>query len=166
MLDYIKCIHNLKGILEYIDEYKKLKLFNYTKKYQNKIGLSIEDYKKYIEIEIELKLIDDLKQKKIYFISKDYYYSSLLHIYFNNESKEQKRIFITDREKISNIKIIIDNNITSFKSLFQDCKCIKEIKFIKFNRKNIKNMSYMFYQCSSLINLDISKFRTDNVINM
>ena len=38
--------------------YKKLKLFNYTEKHHNKIGLSIEHYKKYIEIEIDLKLID------------------------------------------------------------------------------------------------------------
>ena len=76
-------------------------------------------------------------------------------------NQKNKKEFILQIKK--KYQIIIDNNITSFKSLYQDSKYIKEIKF---NRKNIKNMSYIFKQCSSLINLDISKFRTDNVINM
>ena len=35
-----------------------------------------------------------------------------------------------------------------------------------FNTEKVTNMSYMFYHCDSLINLDITKFKLDNVIKM
>ena len=48
---------------------------------------------------------------------------------------------------LQKIKIIIDEQITSFKKLFYECVCIEMINFIKFNRKDINNMKLMFFGC-------------------
>ena len=46
-------------------------------------------------------MIDNLiDEKNYYFISPEYKDHSLLHIYFNDEFKEQKKIFIKKNEKI------------------------------------------------------------------
>ena len=38
--------------------------------------------------------------------------------------------------------------------------------FKKFYRNNINNMNDMFYGCSSLKEINLSNFNTNNVINM
>ena len=77
-----------------------------------------------------------------------------------------KRNFLFKNEKVSKIKIIIDDKVKALTGLFKGCRCLKEIKFIQFNRKDISRMSKMFYKCKSLVNLDIRKLKTDNVVSM
>ena len=62
------------------------------------------------------------------------------------------------------IKIIINYPVKSFKELFKDCEFINSIFFIKFYRNNVTNMSDMFSGCSSLKELNLSNFNTNNVI--
>ena len=69
-------------------------------------------------------------------------------------------------EIINNIKIIIDHQVKSFKYLFEEYKCINTVCFKKFYRNNIKDKSYMFNGCSSLNELNLSNFNTNNVTNM
>ena len=46
------------------------------------------------------------------------------------------------------------------KSMFYNCKSLISLDLSKFNTKNIKSMKSMFYNCKSLISLDLSKFNT------
>ena len=92
---------------------------------------------------------------------------SLFHIYFDKGVKEQKRNFINKQERVSSIKIINDKNekMKSLNELFKSCDTIEKIS-LRFNRRDILDMIEMFCDCNSLINLDISKLKTDSVILM
>ena len=97
----------------------------------------------------------------IYMMKKKYY-----HIYFDNSNNEIERNFLKENEKVKMIKIIIDYQITSFNTLFQNCGCISSIYFKRFYRNNITEMAGMFSYCSSLQEINLSKFNADKVTNM
>ena len=148
-------------------EAKYLNILKYNKGLQTKLNLSLENYKKYNQIKIEVIPIENLKEKdeeNIFINTVEN--ESLYHIYFNESNEEIERKYIKNNEKISKIIILIDIEVESLRDLFYGCESIKEIKFISFNRKNIIDMGYMFAKCSNLINLDISKIKTDNVTHM
>ena len=89
MLDNIKSSYILKELFKYVNEYKKLKLLNYNKTIQQRINLSIEDYKKYLSIKIEVKLIDNYNVNcNNTFISKEFKnsYSSFIYVVLNDET--------------------------------------------------------------------------------
>ena len=67
---------------------------------------------------------------------------------------------------MTKIKILIDIEVKSIAFLFYKCLCIKEIKFIIFDRTDFTDYQHMFYSCINLINLDISKLKTNNVTTM
>ena len=125
MLNEINSKYILMKIVEYIPEGGKLKLFKCNKKLQNLFKLTIDNYKTYTKIEIEIFPIDNLYYGENKFINKieD---KSLYHIYFNEEKKEINKDYITNEDKISKIKIILASEITSLKELFYDCECIKK----------------------------------------
>ena len=50
--------------------------------------------------------------------------------------------------------------------MFCECKNIIDIDFSKFNTQNVTDMKYMFYGCSSLTTLNLSSFNIKNVIDM
>ena len=57
--------------------------------------------------------------------------------------------------------------VTSMKYMFFGCYSPKPIKFHeKFNMANVESMQAMFYDCISLINLNLSSFDTTKVIDM
>ena len=147
---------------------KKLEIVKYNKKIQNRINLSVKDYKVYSEtftpIEIEI-----IPKKGEYgkFINIDEIDELYYHIYFNDNKEEIKNKYkIQKEDKVSKIKIIIDYQVKSFFKLFDDCECIESINFKKFYRNNITDMSYMFTLCSSLKELKLTNFNTDNVTDM
>ena len=122
------------------------------------------------QIEIEIipdisKISEDDDKNKFINIKKESD-KSFYQIYYNGSNEEIKRNYINIYENISKIKVIIDMEEKSLKELFENCYNIKEIKFIKFNRRDFTNYSYMVFNCTNLINLDISKLKTDNVTNM
>ena len=143
----IKSKYIVQKIFENLTEKKTLKIIRRNKILHNNLEISIDNYKKFSQIEIEItpeenkygKFININKNEDIYF-----------HIYFNEGTKEIKKNYSNENEKIKKIKIIIDYPVVSFNSLFKECDCIKSISFIKFNRSNINNMSNMFYRCRSL----------------
>ena len=137
----------------YISEKKYLYIVQYNKVIQKKLNLSINNYKKFFnQIEIEVIPKENINKKSI-FINRCHKKSSY-HIFFDNEKKEIKRNYILKKEKVSKIKIIINEDVKSLTGLFKGCRCLKEIKFKKFNRNDITKMSKMFYKCKSLIKLD------------
>ena len=164
----IKSDYFLQKLYDNMPKKKKLEIVKYNKKIQNRINLSVKDYKEYSEtftsIEIEIiptkgeygEFININENDKLYY-----------HIYFNDNKEEIKNKYeINKKDKITKIKIIIDYQVKSFKELFYKCRCIESINFKEFYRNNINDMSFMFAGCSSLKEINLSNFNTKNVTDM
>ena len=164
MLKGIKSEYLILQILENLQEKTLLNLIKHNQQLQQRMNKTFNDYKTFKNIEIELIPNDNLLGGEMFinFIEE----RSLFHIYFNNNDEEAKENYITKRQNISKIKIILDNKIKSLRRLFKDCKCLKEIYFTKFNRKDITDLGEMFEGCTSLVKIDLSKIHTDNVKKM
>ena len=146
---------------------KKLEIVKYNKRIQNRLNLDVKDYKEYSETysSIEIEIIP--KKDEYYFININENDKLYYHIYFNDNKEEIKNKYeIDEQDKVTKIKIIIDYQVKSFKSLFHFCECIESINFKKFYRNNITDMSLMFAGCSSLKELNLNNFNTNNVTNM
>jgi len=168
LFEKLKCEYILKYIFEHLREKKNLKLIQHNKELQEKLEISLNEYKKYknrIEIVITPIPLQELKEEKNIFININEK-KSFYHIYFNNGRNEAKRNYITKEDKIIKIRVLLECGIKSLEGLFKDCKCIKSINFIKYKRSDITNMSQMFFGCTNLLFLDISKFITYRVTNM
>ena len=50
--------------------------------------------------------------------------------------------------------------------MFYECSSLKELNLNNFNTNNVTNMSWMFYGCSSLKELNLYNFNTNNVTSM
>ena len=136
----IKSDYFLRKLYDNMPKKKKLVIVKYNKKIQNRLNLSVNDYKECCKIEIEIiptkgkngKFIDINENDKLYY-----------HIYFNDNKEEIKNKYkIEEEDKVTKIKIIIDYQVKSFKELFNKCRCIKSINFKKFYRNNVK---YLFW---------------------
>ena len=164
IIENIKSRYILSKIYDNISKRKKLLIVRYNKRMQNRLNLTIKNYEKFLEIEIEIiptkdkygKFININENNKLYY-----------HIYFNdNKGEINNKYAINKEDKVIKIKIIIDNQVKSFKKIFCGCECIESINFKKFYRNNITDMSCMFSGCSSLRELNLSNFNTNNVTNM
>ena len=165
----IKSKYILKQIFQLLLHKKFLKIINYNKNLQNRLDLSIKDYKEYEQVIIEVdidKAEFNLDGIENYFLYNKIFDKSYFHIYFDGNKEEIKRPYITLYEKVKKVKIIIDYEIKSFENLFYGCEKITKINFIKFSRKDITNMKNMFKECLFLEKLNLSNFNTDNVIDM
>jgi len=155
----------LQKTFDLLEMNKYLKIIKYNKKIQERLNLSIKNYKDYGQIKIEIIPIKNAIGEFIHIVldsDKKYF-----HIYFNdNYKKEIKRYSLKKNDKVNKITVIIDAQITTFYKLFEKCKCIKSISFKQFYRKNIRNMESLFYECTSLKEIDFSNFHTNNVISM
>ena len=166
-LDNIKSVYTIKIIFEHIKKNKYLSIIKYNKKMQNRLKLTINDYKEYSQlyspIEIELKLVKNTYSNQAFINTTDDN-KKYFHIFFNDSNKEAN-LSSLNYEKIEKVKIIIDHQIISFGYLFL-CTRIEEIYFKKFYRTNIIDMRSMFACCTSLKKVDMSMFITNNVTNM
>ena len=50
--------------------------------------------------------------------------------------------------------------------MFAGCSSLKELNLSNFNTNNVTNMKCMFSRCSSLKELNLSNFNTNNVTDM
>ena len=64
------------------------------------------------------------------------------------------------------IKYTFNNYLTNTNHMFSDCSSLTNINLSNFNTQNVTNMSCMFSNCSSLTNINLSNFNTQNVTNM
>ena len=136
LTENIKSRYILLKIYDNMTKKKKLEIVKYNKRIQNRINLSVKNYKEYSEtftqIEIEIIPTKDKYGKFIHINKNDRLY---YHIYFNDNKEEIKNKYsIREEDKVRKIKIIIDYQVKSFKELFCDCECIEFINFKKFNR--------------------------------
>ena len=66
-------------------------------------------------------------------------------------------------------KIVIlrcGSEIKNMNGMFYNCSSLKELDLSNFNTENVTYMKAMFYNCNKLTNLDLSSFNTTNVTNM
>ena len=140
---------------------KKLEIVKYNKRIQNRLNLSIKDYKEYSETftPIEIEIIPTNYNLYRIFININENDKLYYHIYFNDNKEEIKNkhrikedlfgltkneYYIEEEDKVTKIKIIIDCQVKSLKKLFEYCRCIESINFKKFYRNNITDMGEMF----------------------
>ena len=163
LLKDIKSKYVIQIIFAHLQKKKKMKIVNYNRQLQEKLDMSINNYKEISEIRLELIPINN-KPGKFINIKKEN--ENNFHIYFDNNNKEEiKKTYLSGKEKIKKITIIIDYQIKSYQNLFNGCTCIKTIT-LKNNQNIINNMSGIFYGCSFLTGVNFSKFNTKNVQNM
>ena len=145
IIENIKSRYILSKIYNNMTIKKKLEIVKYNKRIQNRLNLSVKDYKECCKTEIE---IIPSKGKYGKFININENDKLFYHIYFNDNKEEIKNKHeINKKDKVTKIKIIIDYQVKSFKNLFYFCVCIESIYFKKFYRNNITNMSAMFHGC-------------------
>ena len=158
----------LKEIFDNLQNNKSLEIIKYNKNIQERLEIGINDYKnEYLKIEIEIfpKKYRGKKRIKIINIPSEVN-KSHYHIYFNNNLTETKTTYFTGSDNITKIRIILDNEFKSFNKLFYYCRHIEKINFKKFNRKDIIDMSEMFSFCSKLKEINFYNFNTSNVSYM
>ena len=172
MLEGIKNKFIVQQIFEFLGKSNKLKIAHRNKYLNTKLEITLNDYKEAFEIiEIGLKLSDnpdDYPEKDNYFINLRTNSDADKFEIFIDEQKLEKNIYSISKDKldIKDIRIIIPKDIKSFRSLFECCKCIKEINVFNWVRKDITDMSYMFYGCELLRRMEISRMKSDNVTDM
>ena len=49
--------------------------------------------------------------------------------------------------------------------LFSRCSSLKELNIVNFNTNNVTDMSDIFSRCSSLKELNVNNFNTNKVVN-
>ena len=64
------------------------------------------------------------------------------------------------------IKYIFNKSIKNCNMLFHKCSSLIKLDLSKFKTENLTNMWGMFWNCSSLLNLDLSNFNTEKVTDM
>ena len=129
LLKNIKAKYILKEIFKYLRYDKSLEIITYNKEIQNRLDISINNYKDYLSTEIEI-IPKENKYGK--FLNNNYSDKPYYHIYINDNEKEIKKDYFDINDKVTKIKLIIDYEVKSFYSLFYDCKYIKKINFMKF----------------------------------
>ena len=50
--------------------------------------------------------------------------------------------------------------------MFDGCSSLTNIDLSNFNTNNVNYMGFMFYGCSSLTNIDLSNFNTNKITDM
>ena len=121
LLQKIKSKLILNKIFNCLKENKKLKMIKFNKRIQNKLNIGLIDYKEYFgRIEIEIIPTSE-KDNNIKFINiskneneNDY------HIYFDDDSNEIKRTYLTKEDNVKKIKIILNNEFKSLNGLFSN----------------------------------------------
>ena len=80
----IKSKFILKKIFESIQKNKVLNIIKYNKKIQNRLNITQNDYKEFLNIEIEIVPFQD------YFVTYNFNFSEpkFYHVYFNDNEKE------------------------------------------------------------------------------
>ena len=150
-LENIKNHYLLENLLNlFIQKKTFFELIKYNKKLQNKMNISIEDYKNFLMIEIELILNKRKEEKCINII----------------DEKEKSHYYINKLNNLQKIEIKIGKQVKSLYQLFGYRENIESIYFKKFLRNNILNMGGIFYHCSQLKKVDLSNCNTKNVNDM
>jgi len=156
-----------------------ISIFNHIKNYYNnnknnyiiaEIEIKEEDINKKILIinsYEEVKRINSWKNKE-----DDYKYENEKEIKENCEIKINNKKFnfsfycIFPQKGNYKIEYTFKHKLSKTCFMFYGCSSLTNINLSNFNTQNVINMHSMFYSCSSLTNINLSNFNTQNVTNM
>ena len=86
--------------------------------------------------------------------------------YKNEKEIKECEIKINDELIPFNYFHKFKNYLTNINYMFFGCSSLTNINLSIFNTQNVTNMEFMFSECSSLTNINLSNFNTQNVTNM
>ena len=86
-------------------------------------------------------------------------------IFINDKKINFNYYYEFENEGYYTIKYIFKKLLKSTNYMFYDCESLISLDLSNFNTKNVTNMNFMFSNCSLLISLDLSNFNTQKVIN-
>ena len=84
-------------------------------------------------------------------------------IRINNELIKFNYFYAFKNEGNYTIKYTFKNILSNTNHLFSECSSLIDIDLSNFKTQNVKDMGYMFFGCSSLKNIDLSNLNTQNV---
>ena len=111
ILKFIKSKFVFKKIFCNVNTKKALEMMTYNKSLKNKYNIDFNNYKiysqKYSSIEIELILhpFNNKFNKENFINVFREEYASYFHIYFNNEEKEARRVYLTSDDIVKKKKL-------------------------------------------------------------
>ena len=82
------------------------------------------------------------------------------------ESSDLSGIFKSCKHISISVIACDTSGVTKMYYMFYNCTSLQQLDLSNFNTENVKNMSVMFCDCSSLTELDLSNFNTENVKDM
>jgi len=89
-----------------------------------------------------------------------------IEIYINENKIEFSYYYTFNNKGKYNIKYKFKTLLTKTCFMFIGCDSLINIDLSNFNTQNVINMSCMLSECKSLININLSNFNTQNVIDM
>jgi len=173
--NYICSIESKKeGIIILKDNLKLLGLINYNYKEKE---IEFIPMNKIINIINYIKCIYEIKRddigKDIQIIN-----NNLDSHYFNEEIEKEIKIIMNGKiisnnltykfntEGLYVIYFISNKLLINMSYMFYNCSSLKEINLSSFNTNQVTNMASMFYNCSSLKEINLSSFNTNQVTDM
>ena len=139
------------------------------------------------EITIKVKIQEEDKNKNVYFLDNtkenEIYFENGEIVKFNHDNLKEmdesnttliidgkvttfNKLFIPEKSGIYTIRLLFKNKLSDCAYMFCNCDKIIDVDFSKFNTQNVTDMKFMFNGCASLALLNLSSFKTENVINM
>ena len=89
-----------------------------------------------------------------------------INVIINGEIMSNILTYKFNKEGLYNIYITSNILITNMSYMFCDCSSLKEINLSSFNTNQVTNMSFMFDGCSSLKEINLTSFNTNQVTDM
>ena len=87
-------------------------------------------------------------------------------IFINDSEILFKYFYEFPKEGNYKIKYVFTNLLTSTNFMFYDCKSLISVDLSNFKSQNVENMAGMFFGCHSLESIDFLNIQTQNVENM
>ena len=184
-------LYNIDKLINYNNIIlKDINSINNESKIENKFGKILSMYNKNNtnennQINLLVKIEKEDINKHIYFLDntagdlyingkwESHYHDFLkelndsnVELFINKTKFEYQKFFKPEKEGNYEIILKLNTNIKDCGFMFYNCSNLINIDLSSFDTKNVINMGGMFYGCSNLANIDLSTFCTKNVNNM
>lgn len=140
---------------------------NFNRKEEQKVN---KNEAKENKITLKLNIDKNDLKKEVYFLNNTsqldkYLNDSNIKLYINGK-KEKFRKYLKAEEQQYSVVLKFPHRMKDCSKMFMDCYNIVDIDLSSFNAENVVNMSYMFTNCRNLTNINLSSLNTEKVANM
>ena len=92
--------------------------------------------------------------------------SKEIKLIINGEIISNIFVYKFNKKGIYTVYLVSQNNLKDISYMFYNCSSLIEINLSTYDTERVTNMSYMFFGCYNLYNLNLSKFNTEQVTDM